>query len=376
MDEQPLSPDEQPEVERKSARETVYELFLTLRFYVYTFLLVVLLGLGFLWPRMFITVPAGHHAVMYRYFEAGTVTDRIWGEGFHVIPPWDTLTVYESRLQQKTLRFSVLSDEGLDLEVVVSVRYRPHRNQLGLLHQDIGPNYFERLIKPEVEAHVRRTFGNRPAHEIYSSSKDVLQELRNIPMITRIDEDGADDAGADGVGVEVREAMQDLTGELPGELLGEPVSSTPELGYIDVQEIKLMDINLPEIVKAAIADKYRQEQLKLEYIHRIAREEQEAERKRIEAAGIRDYNSIVSEISPALLRWRDIEATRELAKSPNAKVVVLGQGGGQTPLLFSLGDAPEGPDAAQQRADDGPSDALPDDTPLEVLPEAPGDDLP
>ncbi|EDM78174.1 Membrane protease subunit stomatin/prohibitin-like protein [Plesiocystis pacifica SIR-1] len=376
MDEQPLSPDEQPEVERKSARETVYELFLTLRFYVYTFLLVVLLGLGFLWPRMFITVPAGHHAVMYRYFEAGTVTDRIWGEGFHVIPPWDTLTVYESRLQQKTLRFSVLSDEGLDLEVVVSVRYRPHRNQLGLLHQDIGPNYFERLIKPEVEAHVRRTFGNRPAHEIYSSSKDVLQELRNIPMITRIDEDDADDAGAGGVGVEVREAMQDLTGELPGELLGEPVSSTPELGYIDVQEIKLMDINLPEIVKAAIADKYRQEQLKLEYIHRIAREEQEAERKRIEAAGIRDYNSIVSEISPALLRWRDIEATRELAKSPNAKVVVLGQGGGQTPLLFSLGDAPEGPDASQQRADDGPSDALPDDGPLEVLPEAPTDDLP
>ena len=288
----------------------IREGFAALQFYLYTFLVVLLLGLGFVYPRMFITVPSGHHAVMWRFFEDGTVTDEVWGEGFHVIPPWDKLTIYESRLQERRLELSVLSDEGLDLSIVVAVRYRPRYKSLGFLHQDIGPEYFERLLQPEVEAHVRRTFGSRPAHEIYASSKDVLQELRNIPMIARID-----------------------AGE------GEGLQS--ELGYIEVEEIKLVDIDLPEIVKAAIADKYRQEQLMLEYKYKLRREEQEAERKRIEAAGIRDYNSIAEHISPDLLRWRDIEATRALAEAPSSKVVLLGAGSDQqVPLLFGLGESP------------------------------------
>lgn len=293
--------------------------FNELQFYVYTVVVLFLLGLGFLWPRMFITVESGHHAVMYRYFGGGTVTDQIWGEGFHIIPPWDKLTIYESRLQQEMLEFSVLSDEGLDLDIAVSVRFRPYRDQLGYLHQDVGPEYFERLIRPEVEAHVRRTFGSRPAHEIYASSRDVLQELRNVPMLALLEQGEASTA------------------------------------YIEIQEIKLVDIDLPEIVKQAIADRYRQEQLKLEYLHRIAREEQEAERKRIEAAGIRDYNAIAAKISPDLLRWRDIEATRELASSPNSKVVIMGAGGDSTvPLLFSLGDSPSDAPRDQATRDETP----------------------
>lgn len=295
----------------RSWRDRLRDGFTALQFYIYTLIVVTLLALGFVWPRMFITVPAGHHAVMYRFLEGGTVTDKIWGEGFHVIPPWDELTIYESRLQEQRLEFSVLSDEGLDLTIAVAIRFRPHRDQLGYLHQDIGPEYFERLIRPEVEAHVRRTFGNRPAHEIYASAKDVLQELRNIPMIARIDDE---------------------------------TQLRAELGYINVQEIKLVDIDLPEIVKSAIADKYRQEQLMLEYKYKLRREEQEAERKRIEAAGIRDYNSIAEHISPDLLRWRDIEATRELASAPSSKVIMLGAGTDQkVPLLFGLGESPAAP---------------------------------
>ena len=290
------------EPEAPTWRQRLRVAFNELRFYVYTFVVLLLITMGFLWPRMFITVPSGHHAVMYRYFGGGTVTDKVWGEGFHIIPPWDRLTIYETRLQQEMLDFSVLSDEGLDLEISVSVRYRPYRDQLGYLHQDVGPEYFERLIRPEVEAHVRRTFGSRPAHEIYASARDVLQELRNVPMIALLE------------------------------------ATAAQTAYIEIQEIKLVDIDLPDIVQQAIADRYRQEQLKLEYLHRIAREEQEAERKRIEAAGIRDYNAIASEISPDLLRWRDIEATRELASAPNSKVVVLGGGGdSKVPLMFNLG---------------------------------------
>jgi len=271
-----------------------------IQFFAYTTLVLVLLGLGFLWPRIFISVPAGSHAVMYRYFKGGTVTNRVWPEGLNVIPPWDRLTVYETRLQQKTLSFDVLSEEGLSLGVKVAIRYRPNKQMLGFLHQDIGVEYFERLIRPEVESHVRRTFGSRPAHEIYSSTRDVLQEFGQLPVLGRLEEDGA------------------------------TLDSHP---YVIIQELKLVDITLPTIVEKAIADKYKQEQLMLEYRYKLAREEKEAERRRTEAAGIRDFNIIVSKVNPELLRWRSIDATLELAKSQNSKVVVLGGGQGAQMLL-------------------------------------------
>ncbi|MDI1443598.1 prohibitin family protein [Polyangium sp. 6x1] len=279
------------------------------RFTLYTTLVVLLFLAGFLWPRIFIRVPSGSSAVMYRFFLGGTVTDRIWGEGLNVIPPWDELTVYETRMQQQKLKFDVLSEEGLNLPVEVSVRYQANKEMLGYLHQDIGVDYFERLIRPEVESHVRRTFGNRTAHEIYTSVRDVLQELSKISSLGRPDDSG---------------------GARP---------------YVQVYELKLVDIELPEIVQSAIADKYKQEQLMLEYRFRLEREEKEAERRRTEAAGIRDYNLIASKVSPEMLKWRTIEASLELAKSQlelaksqNSKVVVLGGGPG-TQMLMNVDGA-------------------------------------
>jgi regulator of protease activity HflC (stomatin/prohibitin superfamily) len=288
------------DAKRASIKYRFLERIQALQFYSYTILIVLLLALGFLWPRIFINIPAGSHAVMYRMFAGGTVTNRVWNEGLKIIPPWDSLTIYETRLQTKTIDFDVLSEEGLNLKVKVAVRYRPNREMVGFLHQDIGVDYFERLIEPEVHAHVRRTFGMRPAHEIYSSARDFLQELGQIPVLGRLEEtEGA-------------------------------ASSRP---YVVIQELKLMDIDLPPIVEAAIAEKYRQEQLMLEYKYKLDREEKEAERKRTEAAGIRDYNLIASKVSPDLLRWRSIDATLELAKSPNSKIVVLGGNQGAQMLL-------------------------------------------
>jgi regulator of protease activity HflC (stomatin/prohibitin superfamily) len=301
-----------------SRRDRLWNWFQSVSFYVYALIAVILIVLGAIWPRMFISIPAGHHGVMYRTFGAGTETERIWGEGLHVIPPWDQLTVYETRLQQQFLSFSVLSDEGLDLEVTVSVRYRPERDMLGYLHQDVGTSYFDRLIRPAVEGHLRETFGYRPAYELYSSAGDLLQEVSRVPTLTRIEE---------GAGV----------GERPR-------------SYVVIQEVKVIDIDLPQIVEQAIAERYRQQQLMLEYEDRLVREEKEAERKRIEAKGIHDFNEIAGTISADVLRWRDIEATKEVAKSPSSKVIMLGNGGtNSTPLVFSLGaDAnPPQPDAQE-----------------------------
>jgi len=289
--------------ERRSLREVAWTWFTNAQFFIYSSALIVLLALSFVAPFMFIMIPTGYTGVMYRYFAGGTVTDRVWGEGLHVIPPWDTLTLYETRLIEQRLEFDLLSDEGLDLGVEVSIRYRPTKDMLGFLHQDVGPEYYERLVKPEVEAHVRKTFGQRPAHEIYGSAGDFMQELRGISMLGRVEK-------------------------------GETISSR---SYISVQEIKLVRLNLPSVVESYIAAKYGQEQSMLEYEYKLAREEKEAERKRIEAAGIRDFNQIAASISHDLLRWRDIDATLSLAESTNSKLVLLGGGSGDKPLLFNLG---------------------------------------
>ncbi|MDC0671976.1 prohibitin family protein [Nannocystis radixulma] len=320
--------------ERPTWRERLDHLLLRLQFSVYSTVVVLLLALGFLWPRMFVTVPTGHHGVMYRFFSGGTVTDRVWSEGLHIIPPWDQMTLYETRLQQQTLGFDALSDEGLTLTIEVSVRYRPDTTTLGFLHQDIGPDYFERMIRPDIESHARRTFGGRPAHEIYSSASDLVQELRRVAILARLDDAGNQDA----------------------------------VPYVHVQEIKLVKVGLPAIVESAIAERYRQEQLMLEYRYKLEREDQEAERKRTEASGVRDYYRIIAELTPEelswqdLLRWRDVDAASALAQSPNSKVVVLG-GGGDSGMMFNLGDvgapaaAPPATAAAAAAAAPAPSPA-------------------
>lgn len=316
-------------------RERIANALIGAQFWLYTLVVLILLALTFLWPRIFITVPPGSRGVMFRYFGEGTVTAKTWPEGLHIIPPWDKLTIYEVRLQHQLLDFEVLSVEGLQLSVSVAVRYQPTVSILGFLHQDIGPEYFERLVRPEIEAHVRRTFGSRPAHELYASTRDMLQELSQVPMLAH------PTGGAE-------------------ELTGVP--------YVQVMELKLTSIELPEIVELAIAEKYRQEQLMLEYEYKLEREEREAERKRTEAAGIRDYNLIAGEVSHDLLRWRSIDATTALATAPNSKVVVLG-GGDQNgmQMLLNVGDDPA-PGPAPARA---PTTAPSANTPSAATPTPP-----
>jgi len=262
------------------------------RFHIYLGGLVALLGLAVLWPRVFITVPAGHRGVLFRTFRGGSVIDRTWGEGLHAVAPWDRLTVYETRVMQSDLSFPVLTKDGLELELVAAIRYRPLIERLGLLHQTVGPEYFQRVVAPDIQAELRLTVGDRTAYELYSTEGDILQEAR-------------------------RQTTRQLAKQ-----------------NIELEELLLKKIVLPAIVREAIEEKHRQEQMVLEYTFRLVREEKEAERKRTEAAGIRDFQNILAGgIAPDVLRWRGIEATLELARSNNAKIVVIG-GDGKLPVLL------------------------------------------
>ena len=178
-------------------------------------------------------------------------------------------------------------------------------------------DYFERLVKPDIEGHLRHTFGGRPAHGIYSSAREVLQEISQVPMLGRVTKTTA--AGA------------------------APVTEP----YLRLEELKLLAVELPPSLVAAINEKEKQEQLTLEYKYRLQREDKEAERKRTEASGIRDFSLIAGKISADVLHWRGIDAALDLAKSNNSKVIILGNSQSGSPIMLNVTDSvPAGPVAS------------------------------
>jgi regulator of protease activity HflC (stomatin/prohibitin superfamily) len=105
--------------------------------------------------------------------------------------------------------------------------------------------------------------------------------------------------------------------------------------FIQLNDVLIRNIKLPKTLEDAIERKLQQEQESLEYEFRLEKEAKEADRKRIEAQGIKDFQEIVSEgISNELLRWKGIEATSDLAKSPNSKVIVIGSGEDGLPIIL------------------------------------------
>ena len=249
--------------------------------------LLVLLG-----HRVIINIPAGHQGVLYRRL-TGTDLQSVFPEGTQIIFPWNRMAIYDIRVLRRDMNVPVLSTDGLRIGISVSVRYHPERKTLPRLHQAVGPEYAELIVVPEVTAAVRAVMSQYRPQQLFTIRTDEM-ESRIIEMSAK----------------QARER------------------------YVMIDDVLIVEIALPEVVQAAIQAKLRQEQESEEYRYRLQKERQEADRKLIEAEGIAAFQSKVSGgISPNLLRWRGIEATLELAKSPNAKVIVVGGANG-LPLIL------------------------------------------
>lgn len=249
---------------------------------------------AFFWNRIFIKIDAGQAGVLYRLFQGGTVTTKVYGEGLHVIAPWNTLFIYNARVQQVPDDFTVLSQDGLAIRVEVSIRFRPQYEHLGLLHKHVGYDYVEKVVKPEIQAGFRFVLGQYRPEEIYTSQGFIVQTV-------------------------VQGALGDL---------GER--------YILLDNLLLKSVSLPKPVAEAIESKLRAQQLAQEFDYRLQTEGKEAQRKKIEAQGIRDFQDTITGpgISDQFLRFKGIEATLELAKSPNSKVVIIGGGDDRLPIIL------------------------------------------
>jgi prohibitin 1 len=254
-----------------------------------------LLILVFLGSSMFITIDAGFEGVVFRPFAGGLDKGQILQPGFHMISPWNTVYTYDTRIQERTEEMDVLAANGLNIHMDMSFRYKIVSGEVGYLHEEIGTGYADKIVSPEVRAATRKVIGKYLPEELYSTKREVIQN----EIFTQTE-----------------------------------ANVKPKHVHLDA--VLIRSVQLPDLIKAAIERKLEQQQQRDEYEFRIQKESKEAERKRIEAQGIKDFQDIVSDgISDKLLKWKGIEATQDLAKSKNTKIVIVG---GQDGLPVILND--------------------------------------
>jgi regulator of protease activity HflC (stomatin/prohibitin superfamily) len=285
-------------------------------------LLVIMFIIAALAPRIFVTVPSGRAGVLWLRFFGGTrLNTPALDEGLHIIFPWDRIFIYDMRLQERGQTYDVIAHDGLQFSINISFRWRLNRNSLPYLHRDIGPNYLNSLLIPEIGSVMRERASVYETEDLYATRRAQLQR-------------------------EIREAIIS-----PDNLnrIGTNLDSSELDSSVVLYDVLIKDIKLPDRVRMAIERKLEQAQISQEYTFRLAREHLETERKRIEAQGIQAFQQTVQAgISENYLKWRGIEATLQLAASQNAKVVIIGNNSQGLPLILNTGDSPAvgGPRAA------------------------------
>ena len=184
-----------------------------------------------------------------------------------MVAPWNKVFVYEVRQQALEENMQVLSSNGLEIKLDVSVWYEPSYEKLGALHQEKGENYVTRVLQPAVRSAARAVVGRYIPEQLYASKREAIQ--REILDETKI-------------------LLKDQ--------------------YVQVNEVLVRDVSLPPNIKEAIERKLRQEQESLEYEFRLTKAEQEAQRQKIDAEGKATANRILSEsLNDKILKEKGIQ---------------------------------------------------------------------
>jgi regulator of protease activity HflC (stomatin/prohibitin superfamily) len=237
-------------------------------------------------------VHTGHVGVVTMF---GRVTGRVLDEGVHLVNPFATVTELSVKTQEVKERASVPSKEGLIMGVEASILYHLDPAQAAGVYQKLGPAYADVVLVPTFRSGIRAVTAANTAASLYSDARESM----------------------------ARSIMDDVSRQVGPR------------GVV-VENVLLRDLQLPDTLKHAIEAKQQaqQEAQRMEFV--LQREKQEAERKRVEAGGIKDFQDIVTQgISEKLLEWKGIEATMELVKSQNSKVIVVGNSRNGLPLIYS-----------------------------------------
>lgn len=261
-------------------------------------------------------IPAGTVGVT-EFF--GEVDAEPLSAGLHVINPLKTVTRMSVQTQQMTMHagsqadsgetIPALSADGMQMPLDVTILYRAEGAAMPWIYQHLGTDYEMRVVVAAMRSAIREAVAEVTAQEAYSTKREA--------MVQRME-------------VRLRAHIRALLDEYQH-----------KDEAIVVQQVLLRNIQVPQRVREAIEQKLAAEQAAAQMVFVNQKEQLEAERKRIEAQGISDFQRIVSEgISDKLLAWKGIEATMEVATSNNAKVVIIGKPENGLPLIFDSGQSP------------------------------------
>jgi prohibitin 1 len=242
--------------------------------------------------QCFTQIPAGHVGVVDFF---GLVSDQTLRAGINLVNPMATVVKYSIQTQEHKETMQVLSREGLTIGLEVSALYRLNPDSAARVYKTVSGGDYENIILiPQFRSICRAVTASFQASALYSTERERL-------------------------GASIQEELARAVAPR-----GVTIETTP-----------IRNVALPSQLTEAIEQKQRadQESQRMEFI--LTKEKQEADRKRIEAKGIADFQAIVAAgISDQLLRWKGIEATEKLASSPNTKVVIVGAGKDGLPIIL------------------------------------------
>jgi prohibitin 1 len=255
----------------------------------------VLLVVGlilFLIGNPFTVIPAGHVGVKDFF---GSVSSSILSPGIGMVVPFTRVVKMSVQTQEIKEQADVPSKEGLILNLEVSLLFQLDPSKAVDIYKTVGQDYVGTIVEPQFRSAIREITASYEAKALYSAEREKIS----------------------------------------GEILSLFKRIAGERGIM-VQQVLLRKIGLPPVVANAIQEKLRREQEAEQMKFVLQKEQQEAERKRIEAQGIADFQKIVAAgISAQLLEWKGIEATEKLAQSPNTKIVVIGNPKSGLPIILS-----------------------------------------
>ena len=236
-------------------------------------------------------IPAGHTGVIDFL---GNVSDETLKPGVNLVNPMANIEKMSIKTQEMRELMSVPSKEGLSVDLEISLLFRLNSEMANQIYKTVGPNYVDIILVPQFRSVVRGVTARYEAKALYTASREKLAE-------------------------EILSELEKLVGPRG----------------ITVEQAPLRQIKLPDRLTKSIEEKLQAEQESQRMAFILLKEAQEADRKRIEAKGISDFQNIVAKgISDQLLKWKGIEATEKLANSPNTKVIVIGSGKDGLPLIL------------------------------------------
>jgi len=236
-------------------------------------------------------IPAGHVGVVDFL---GNVSDNTLKPGINLVNPMATVVKFDARTQELKETMNVPSKEGLTITLEISLLYSLSFEYANRIYKTVGENYVETILVPQFRSVVRGVTANYDAKALYTAERETLANRIETELSKLVKSRG-----------------------------------------ITLEAAALRQITLPPGLTASIEEKLKadQESQRMQFV--LLKESQEAERKRIEAKGIADFQDIVSKgISEQVLKWKGIEATEKLAASPNSKVVIIGSGKEGLPIIL------------------------------------------